>query len=60
MSMVSGLRGEPDDMWAWCPACGEIVYIDEDDFWQTLDDGNPEYEVTCVCGQSFYVSKSYD
>ena len=29
MSMVSGLRGEPDDMWAWCPACGEIVYIDE-------------------------------
>ena len=49
------------EMCCWCPSCGEMVYIDEDDYCQTLDDGNPEYFLYCPeCGQGFYASKSYD
>lgn len=61
MSLVSGLSVDEDDcMWCWCPACGEYVDVDEDEFVGDLDDGNPEYLVYCPeCGQSFYASKSY-
>ena len=61
MSLVSRLWWENDDMKCWCPACGECVDVWEDEFWQTLDNGKPEYCVDCPeCGQSFYVSEDYD
>lgn len=60
MSMVSHLTVYDDgEMYCHCPACGESCEVEESDFWQTLPDGNKEYEVTCSCGQSFYASKSY-
>ena len=61
MSMVSGLRGEPDDMWTYCPACGERQLIDDSDEYDVLPSGNKEYFTYCgACGQGFYVSKDYD
>jgi len=61
MSLVSRLWWENEDMKCWCPLCGECVDVWDEDFWQMLDDGNPEYEVVCPeCGQSFYVSKNYN
>lgn len=58
MSMTAGLNTE--EMCCWCPACGEIVDIDETDFNQMLDDSNKEYYVECpYCNQSFYASESY-
>ena len=48
-------------MKCWRPSCGECVDVWEDDFWQILDSGNPEYCADCPeCGQSFYVSEDYD
>lgn len=50
-----------DMMCCWCPSCGELVYIDDDDEYAVLDDGNKEYFLYCPeCGQGFYASKSYD
>lgn len=50
-----------DMMCCWCPACGELVYIDDDDEYAVLPDGNKEYFLYCPeCGQGFYASKSYD
>jgi hypothetical protein len=65
MSMVAGLHFDEscDSHFAYCPACGEYVYIDEDDFCQNLDDGNPEYYCECdnpECGATFYASESYN
>lgn len=61
MSLVSGLRGEPGDMWAYCPACGERVWVDDDEEYDVLSSGNKEYFTYCgTCGQGFYVSKDYD
>ena len=61
MSLVSRLWWENEDMKCWCPSCGECVDVWDEDFWQMLDDGNPEYEVVCPeCGQSFYVSENYN
>lgn len=61
MSLVSGLRGEPGDRWAYCPACGERVWVDDDDEYDVLPSGNKEYFTYCgECGQGFYVSVDYD
>lgn len=62
MSLVAGLSLDEDGyMWSHCPACGEEIDIDEDDFNAVLDDGNNEYLLCCPdCGQMFYASKSYN
>jgi len=62
MSMVANQWYDDEgDMCCWCPACGEKVYIDEDDECGKLDDGNTEYFIYCPeCGQGFYASKSYN
>lgn len=58
MSMTANLNNE--EMTCWCPACGEITDIYEDDLVGILPDGEKEYWVCCPeCGQSFYASKSY-
>lgn len=60
MSLVANLKVENNgEMWAWCPACGKQIEVWEDEYYQTLDDGNKEYDVTCSCGESFYASESY-
>lgn len=57
--MTAGLNKE--DMTCWCPACGEIVDVEEDDLDSIMDDGHPEYWVRCpYCHQSFYVSEDYN
>ena len=59
MSMTAGLNKE--DMTCWCPACGEIVEVYEDDLDSIVDDGHPEYWVHCPhCHQGFYVSEDYN
>lgn len=61
MSMVAGLRENPEGMWAYCPACGECIPVDDDDEYDVLPSGNKEYFTYCgACGQGFYVSKDYD
>ena len=64
MSMVARLfKGIMDNEWqCWCPSCGENVYVDlENDFNQTMDNGDKEYYVRCPeCGQAFYTAESYD
>jgi len=64
MSMVTRQWEDYDgEMCCWCPTCGRKIFIDEDDYYQTLDDGNKEYFLYCPdpdCGQGFYASKSYD
>ena len=57
--MTAGLNKE--DMTCWCPACGEIVEVYEDDLDSVFDDGHPEYWVHCPnCHQGFYVSEDYN
>lgn len=59
MSMVSNLNKE--EMTCYCPACGELVDVDECDFYCVMDNGDKEYYVECPdCGQSFYAAESYD
>ena len=59
MSMTAGLHKE--DMTCWCPACGEIVDVDDDEIDVYDEDGIPEYWVRCpYCHQSFYVSDAYN
>jgi len=59
MSMVANLNKE--EMTCWCPACGEIVDVDESDFNQVMDNGDKEYSVYCpFCGQNFYAAESYN
>jgi len=59
MSMTAGLNAE--EMICWCPACGEIVEVYEDDLDSIMDDGHPEYWVRCPnCHQGFYVSEDYN
>ena len=58
MSMVALLN--KDEMICWCPACGELVDVDESDFNQIMSNGDKEYCVDCPrCGQSFYAAESY-
>ena len=58
MSMVASLN--KDDMTCWCPACGEIVDVEESDFNGYMPDGDKEYYVVCPeCHQSFYAAESY-
>lgn len=58
MSMVASLNRET--MECWCPACGERVSVEDDDFHQIMDNGDKEYYVECIkCGQSFYAAESY-
>ncbi len=58
MSLVSRLN--KDTMECWCPACGERVEVNEDEFCQVLPDGDKEYYVYCSeCGQTFYAAESY-
>ena len=59
MSMTAVLH--KDDMTCWCPACGEYVYVNEDDIDEYDENGIPEYWVHCLeCGQNFYVSEKYN
>ena len=45
----------------FCPACGSEEYVDINDEYEILNDGNKEYFMYCSeCGQGFYVSESYD
>ena len=56
--MTTNLNNE--EMTCWCPACGNIMDVYEDDLVGILPDGEKEYWVCCPeCGQSFYTSKSY-
>ena len=57
--MTAGLNKE--DMTCWCPACGDIVDVEEDDFEGDYVFEYPEYDVTCPhCHQLFYVSEGYN
>ena len=59
MSMAANLNKE--NMTCWCPACGEIVDIDDGDFNGMMDNGDKEYYLECPsCGQSFYAAESYN
>lgn len=59
MSLVAGLNKE--DMICWCPACGEIVDVEEDAFEGDYVFEYKEYDVICPhCHQSFYVSEGYN
>jgi Zn finger protein HypA/HybF involved in hydrogenase expression len=59
MSLVAGLNKE--DMTCWCPACGDIVDVEEDDFEGDYVFEYPEYDVICPhCHQLFYVSEGYN
>lgn len=59
MSLVAGLNKE--DMTCWCPACGNIVDVEEDDFEGDYVFEYPEYDVICpYCHQMFYVSEGYN
>ena len=62
MSMVASIWEDDDGyQYCWCPACGELVEVDDDEECGMLDDGNKEYFVHCCeCGQNFYASKGYD
>ena len=63
MSLVARLWHDDasDELACWCPACGEINYVDDGDEYATLPDGKKEYFLYCVeCGQGFYTSESYD
>ena len=59
MSMVAGLNKE--EMTCWCPACGELVDVDNDEIDGYDENGIPEYLVYCPeCHQGFYVSENYN
>lgn len=59
MSMVANLNRE--NMTCWCPACGEIVDVDEGDFNAVMSNSDKEYYLECPnCGQSFYAAESYN
>ena len=59
MSLTAGLNKE--DMTCWCPACGDIVDVEEDDFEGNYVFEYPEYDVICPrCHQMFYVSEGYN
>ena len=59
MSLVAGLNKE--DMTCWCPACGDIVDVEEDDFEGNYVFEYKEYDVICHrCHQMFYVSEGYN
>lgn len=59
MSMVAGLNKE--EMTCWCPACGELVNVNNGEIVEYDESGIPEYWVHCPeCHQEFYVSENYN
>jgi Zn finger protein HypA/HybF involved in hydrogenase expression len=57
--MIAGLNKE--EMTCWCPSCGELVDVDNDEIVGYDENSIPEYWVYCPeCHQSFYVSENYN
>lgn len=61
MSCTSNLVKIDDDlMITWCPGCGEKMWVYNDDYNATLDDGTDEYELWCEdCLCHFYTNVNY-